>query len=42
MSNGKGSKPRKGANLEAFRQNYDEICWKKTASKPTNSEVSKK
>jgi hypothetical protein len=29
MSNGKGDKPRKGANLEKFRDNYDEIDWSK-------------
>jgi hypothetical protein len=33
MSNGKGSKLRKGANLNLFRSNYDEISWKKTEQK---------
>jgi hypothetical protein len=35
MSNGKGDKPRKGANLEKFRNNFDEIDWSK---KPTKEE----
>jgi hypothetical protein len=42
MSNGKGSKLRKGANLNSFRQNYDEICWKKVQQTPTVTKTSKK
>jgi len=29
MTNGKGDKPRKGANLQRFRNNYSEIDWSK-------------